>query len=181
MAGSRRAVLVLLGWMAWPASTSMAVADPAAALPPRFHVAADVRPVFAHLLSGSPTFRRQVDRLVEAGVRVVVDIAAPWDLPRRTEAVSTMVYDEGKVCFVRVRLRGGSDWKRSLPHELEHALEQVDGLNLARLAERHGSGVWKTSGTTYETSRAVAAAEQVVAELRRAGDPPVQLAQRAVP
>jgi hypothetical protein len=61
-----------------------------------------------------------------------------------------------------------------IAHELEHVIEQVQGVNLAALAERKGSGVYRVDmpGRPYETKRAKAAGQAVDREFREGDEPP---------
>lgn len=55
-----------------------------------------------------------------------------------------------------------------IAHELEHVIEQVQGVDLAALAEQRGSGVYRIDmpGRPYETKRAKAAGQAVDREFR---------------
>ena len=98
-------------------------------LPMRFHVADYIAPRFLDLLAFSPTFRNQCQRIVDADVRVVVETGAPWDFDRQVRAKSVIVRDEqGRVRFVRVKVRPEADLIVVLPHEMEHVLEQLKNL-----------------------------------------------------
>jgi hypothetical protein len=50
-------------------------------------------------------------------------------------------------------------------HEFEHLLEQIEGLDLKRLARVKGSGVRVLEGRVFETDRAQAAGRLVAAEM----------------
>ena len=52
-------------------------------------------------------------------------------------------------------------------HEFEHLLEQIEGLDLKRLAGVKGSGVRVLEGQVFETDRAQAAGRLVAAEASR--------------
>ena len=54
-----------------------------------------------------------------------------------------------------------------LAHEFEHILEQIEGLDLRRLARVKGSGVHEVEYAVFETDRAQAAGRVVAAETGR--------------
>jgi hypothetical protein len=138
------------------------------ASPPRFHVTPTVRPYFDALLNTSATFRDQCRRIVAAGVRVVIEVGAPQDFARGIEALSTLVRDESRqVRFVRVRLSYEAPWPRLVPHELEHVLEQIEGVNLAQVAARRDGRVWRVNEHAFETRRAQSAGETVYREYHK--------------
>jgi hypothetical protein len=127
-------------------------------------VSRQVRPAFDDLLAASPTFREQCRRIVAAGVKVMIEVGLPDDFPRGTDGISKLVRDEARrIRFARVRLSYGSSWPRLIPHELEHVLEQIDGLNLAEMAARQDGRAWRV-GDAYETRRAQLAGELVSRE-----------------
>jgi hypothetical protein len=51
-----------------------------------------------------------------------------------------------------------------LAHELEHVLEQIDGVDLAGEERRGNRRVWRTAGRAFETARAIDAADRVLRE-----------------
>jgi hypothetical protein len=79
--------------------------------------------------------------------------------------------------FANVELYLPGDVIEILAHELEHVLEQVDGLELPHLAEVRGSGVLQVGRDNYETDRAFAVGRRVSAEVQ-AGRMRQRLAER---
>ena len=106
------------------------------ALPPaRIVVTAEVRPMLERMWRDSPTFRRQCARLVEASITVVVRLVGPSGELAVAAAISRIDLQDGLVTSADVRL--GSVEPRYLAHEIEHVLEQLDGVDL-----RIGRGAW---------------------------------------
>jgi hypothetical protein len=142
--------------LAWLMPTLAAAAPPdEAVLPPRFHVADAVQPRFLDLLARSATFRAQCQRIADAGVRVVIEIGAPWDFPRQINGLSKLIRDdEGRLAFVRVKLSMTAPWSVLLPHELEHVVEALEGVDVAAIAARRDGRAWKVGGRVFETRRA---------------------------
>jgi hypothetical protein len=63
-----------------------------------------------------------------------------------------------------VHLPPGTDYSELIGHEFEHLLEQVEGLDLRRLARVRGSGVWSVERELFESDRAQDAGRIVAAE-----------------
>jgi len=137
-------------------------------LPPRFHVAESVERRFLDLLNFSPTFRAQCRRIVDAEVRVVIEVGTPWDFEPQIRGKSLVVRDDaGAVRFVRMKLRRDADLSVLLPHEMEHVLEQLEGVDLASLSKQINGGAWRVGPHAYETRRAELAGHVVDREYRR--------------
>jgi hypothetical protein len=148
---------------------SVIPAEEASPIPPRFYMDGDVlKARFVHLWDRSPTFREQCRRIVDAGIVVVIETAAVADLMRwRVRARSIILKNEhGRVQFVRVQIGEDEKWVVHLPHELEHVVEQIEGLDLVREARRTHGHVWSVAGGAYETLRARQVGLQVAREAR---------------
>jgi hypothetical protein len=149
-----------------PGGSPSTAADAAVPIPPKFYVPDSLESRFVDLWQRSPTFRGQCRIIAGAGVVVVIEIAPPAALVLRgVHAWSSIVKSErGLVRFARVRLANDGRWSLHLPHELEHIVEQIEGIDLDREARRSGQ-VWVVAGGAYETLRAKRVAEQVRREL----------------
>ena len=138
---------------------SLAVPGP---LPPGWIVVtAEVRPMLDRMWRDSPTFRRQCARLVDASVTVVVRLVAPSGLA--VAAISRINIQHGLVASADVRL--GSVEPRYLAHEIEHVLEQLDGVDLRSAVTRGVRGVATVRPELFETARAISVGAQVAHEL----------------
>jgi hypothetical protein len=92
----------------------------------------------------------------------------PSDFNSQINAYSKLVRDEqGRLAFVRVRLSHNGSWSMLIPHELEHIVEQLDGVNLAASAAQQDGRTWRVGGETYETRRAHDAGRLVHQEYRK--------------
>ena len=171
---------MLVAASVWLLCVTGAAAQPRTAIPPGFHVPPIVAPVVTRLLETSATFRRQVDWIVEARIRVVIAVAAPWELPVGAVATATIGRVERSVTFVRIRLVLNAQLGHLLAHELEHVIEQLDGVDLRQLAKARDGRAWETARGSFETARAFAAGERVRAELRGRGAP-TMMAHRVDP
>jgi hypothetical protein len=119
----------------------------------------------AELWGASPTFRQQCTRLADANVTVTL-VFSPR-LPAGLRAASKILRKNGRVFFMSAMLRDEVHLEEDLPHELEHAIEQIEGRDLEADAAA-GRGAWAASAHGYETERARAAATRVREELQEA-------------
>lgn len=146
------------------ASATALVREPAA-LPSNLDFSAVFRQDALTMLRLSPTFRTQCTRIARTphlSVIVRRSILVPADaavtrIERRASG--------GLEADVQIGLIG--DPIKLIAHELEHVLEQLDGVDLAAMAARRDTGVYTTPKHGYfETARAIAIGERVVREVR---------------
>jgi hypothetical protein len=72
------------------------------------------------------------------------------------------------------------DMVELLPHELEHVIEQLDGVDLVALAAAGTDGVSEVDPRIFETARARAAGRAVIRELFGGTDPALSTAAKRV-
>ena len=141
-------------------------------------------PLVEQLLRRSPTVRRQWQAIGASRLVRVSLIASPLLRESTATRARTAVsrYAFGAVRAV-VELPSAVDITELLAHELEHVLEQVEGLNLPALAKDGSSGVQALARGVYETDRArnagLAALREVYGETDRAVSTAVRGLQRA--
>jgi hypothetical protein len=80
----------------------------------------------------------------------------------RTEITQT---DRGRL-LAAVEINPLGNFMELLAHELEHVIEQLDGIDLKAKAAVAESGVRNSTGGTFETSRAVRVGSVVAFEAR---------------
>ena len=117
------------------------------------------------MLQRSPMFRRQCLRLAAAPhLDVVVRMLHPFASgpPARTQITQA---GNGRV-IADVEINPLGDFMELLAHELEHVIEQLDGVDLKAKAAVAESGVRNATGGTFETSRAVRVGSVVAFEAR---------------
>ena len=73
----------------------------------------------------------------------------------------------GGQLIATVEINPYGDFTELLAHELEHVIEQLDGIDLAAKATVARSGVRNCADGTFETSRAVRVGTLVALEARR--------------
>jgi hypothetical protein len=169
--------LIFLAVIAVAGGRGMAAGTPSGQAPPDHQPAAETLVLPANvsgdivhqtfltkLLKDSPTFRNQCRRLAAATqlqVRVLVD-----DEPRRDITVNgrtAMTYKGGVLISAHVYLRPSPRVMEFIAHELEHIIEQLDGVDLA--AEAGKGAVWKSGTGRFETRRAIEIGRRVATEI----------------
>ena len=140
------------------AATAAATALPAnVEIPPSF--AGFVQDIWIR----SATFRAQCTRLAQArgwSVRLFVS-----GQPIGGARARTTFAHHGQRHQAEIRLFFADHTRvELLAHELEHVLEQVDGVDLARLERLGARGVFSTNTGLFETDRAVEAGRRVARE-----------------
>ena len=182
-------IRIILGICAVAAWTDLVIArQPEAPLPANL----EVDPMFEVVVQGmhqrSPAFRRQIARLGAA--RTLRVRLLPEDQPRPTlasHARTAVIFDAGFPVDAHVYLRMTPQISRFIAHELEHIIEQLDGVDL-RAQEANGVA-WKSGDSSFETQRSIEAGLLVEREVARAvrvapkvavaaGPAPLSIAQR---
>ena len=131
-----------------------------------------MRSTLEAMLRRSPVFRRQCLRLAHARqVRIVLRNAqtpnyADGAAPRALSRISVAV--DGGI-FAAVELRTIRDLPELIAHEIEHVLEQLDGIDLRASAGRSDTGVRLCADGSYETTRAVRIGEAVARQMQAGG------------
>ena len=134
--------------------------------PPNLIVPSSFRPTIETMLERSPMFRRQGLRLAAAPhLSVVVRMLHPLTGGPRARTQIRTASDNRVTAAVEINPSG--DFVELIAHELEHIIEQLDGIDLAAKAAVARSGV-RTCVGGFETSRAVRIGA-VVAQETRAG------------
>jgi hypothetical protein len=135
-----------------------------------------LEPLVSTLLAKSETFRRQWDIIrTSRFIRVTVvsrpGMQDPGSARARTE-VSRYAYGAIRAT---IEIPSATDLPELLPHEFEHVVEQLEGLDLRDLARRH-EGVFEVRKGVFETARARAAGLQVYREVYGETDAAVEAA-----
>jgi Tol biopolymer transport system component len=123
------------------------------------------RPFLDKMWQSSPTFREQCRRLgAETGLRVSVLVE---DRPGRAlsvDARTVLTHQDGSLTVAHVYLKPSSNAAELIAHEIEHILEQLDGVDLK--AQAGNGAVWKSGDGAFETRRAIEAGRRVADEIR---------------
>jgi hypothetical protein len=116
----------------------------------------------------SPTFRRQCLRVASSPK---LSIVLQPDLPptrSRARAWTSMLRGDGGRLHAVIEIGNLSSLPELIAHEMEHVIEQLDGIDLSAKARLPLSGVRRclgVEGTVFETTRAVAIGERVAHEV----------------
>jgi hypothetical protein len=117
------------------------------------------------MLRSSPTFRAQCTRIARAP-ELQISVRRSVLSPAQS-ALTRLVRHDGRLdAEVEIGLFG--DAEMLIAHEFEHIIEQLDGVDLAAMADRAGTGV-RTDPRTgqFETDRAIAIGQRVAHEVSR--------------
>ena len=134
-------------------------------IPRNIEVARTLQPVFEQALEQSPTIQRQCQRIADAPhVRVTIRLQVGRLLAGARAEATIARYELGAV-FAQIRLPVCVNPIEMLAHELEHVLEQMDGVSLTRLAEDRRNGVSRLADGVFETRRAEAAGRAAALEI----------------
>lgn len=134
-------------------------------LPANVDMPRDLARVFRRIYERSPTFRAQCERIASAdNLRVTVRIDVR--IPSRCRAF-TIVRRQGYDIHAEVHLPASNALIELVGHEFEHVIEQIEGLDLKRLARVKGSGVREAEPRVFETDRAQLAGRVVAREVDR--------------
>jgi hypothetical protein len=134
------------------------------AVPENLTVVPTYRETVESMIERSPAFRRQCMRIAAAAhLSVVVRIKHPLSAGPRARTQITRA-DEGRL-IAAVEIDPFGDFMELLAHELEHVIEQLDGIDLAAKANIANSGV-HSCAEGFETRRAVRVGTLVALEAR---------------
>jgi hypothetical protein len=140
------------------------------ALPANLIVADVYLSVVEAMRARSPTFRRQCARIAAATGLVVVIQSEPPVTPPQSAAITHFArYEFGRM-RATVRVAISERLPELIAHELEHVLEQLDGIDLAAKARLPSSGVSLCHcgrEEAFETTRAIATGRRVADEFAR--------------
>jgi hypothetical protein len=116
----------------------------------------------------SPTFRRQCLRIANApNVTITLGVDNSRG-ERETRAYTTITRNQHGDLLAVVRIKEVAHAPELIAHELEHIIEQLDGVDLGVMASLDETGVRRCdcrSTDTFETIRAVSVGAQVAREV----------------
>jgi hypothetical protein len=147
--------------------------------PTNIVIQAELRAAVAQLWEGSPTFRAQCQKIGEhKRYRIAVVIEPSLTLGRSWRAQCVLrAYSSGFVT-ARVMVPLSRQLPELIPHELEHVIEHIDGINVQHEAKRSGTGAYDTGSGRVETARAVRVGRQARQELESSRDAVALLTRR---
>lgn len=139
------------------------------AIPPNISVSDVYRPLVESMLRGSPTFRRQCVRIAGESMLSVSLVVDPPPKRYSARATTRLTRNDRGWLSAAVHISPLEDTEELIAHELEHIIEQLDGVDLAKHAAKPRTGVVAIdpSGSVFETVRARRMGLKVVSELRQ--------------
>ena len=145
--------ILSLGLIAAGQARVLAASDETFSIPANLHMSRDLQPRFNVMLAASPTFRSQCQRLADQTdlyVRLIVDPRLT-DGPIRARSVISRLRSGAVVAFVSI---GASpDPAEWLAHEIEHVIEQLEGVKLHALAANEPERLANKPGHVRNRSR----------------------------
>lgn len=147
-------------------SLAQSPGDACVELPSNIRVADGYRAWVVDLIARSPTLHRQCVAIARAP-----SVAVRFDFTHRLIGVdrarTSFTRDRGQVMSAVIAIPLSRDFTELLAHELEHVVEQIEGVNLRRLSQVRDSGVRQVGHNVFETTRALAAGRAAARETRR--------------
>jgi hypothetical protein len=140
-------------------------ATKADALPNNFNAAKTLRPLLGIMWQRSRTFRAQCARIEGASSLQVVLTQVRESQAGRGGARAQFTRSN-RLLHAQIivsRELGPNSLIELIAHELEHVIEQLDGVRLTDRAQ----GVFRDAGGIFETARAAYIGQQVAREVRR--------------
>jgi hypothetical protein len=123
-----------------------------------------LKPLLTRIWKQSRTFRRQCAR-IDAEARLLVHVYAATSFSQSGDRATTHIHRGATGLEAKVYLASRpSDLIELLAHEFEHIIEQLDGLDLPRLARLTPTTVWARGNQEFETQRAIHTGRLVAAE-----------------
>ena len=136
------------------------------ALPPNLYVSDTFKPVVETMLRQSRTFRRQCLRIAD-DPRLSVYLAPAMD-PRRFDVRATTHFARKQTGLTAtITIFPVNQHVELIAHEIEHVIEQLDGVDLVSFAAMPGTGVHAVhlNGNVFETTRALTVGLKVAGEV----------------
>jgi hypothetical protein len=165
------AVAIVMG--SWARQAGAQASEPSEAVErcaiplPALQIAAPLEPIVREMCRRSLTFRRQLIRVVDAPGLVVTVAISRIPTSNHANAMTRLARKHGVLRRAEVEI-GPADEARLvelIAHELEHVLEQLDGVNLTQLAQGPGViSIGHEGGQSFETARARQIGLDVAAE-----------------
>lgn len=136
-----------------------------AALPPNVVMPKYLKPILQRMIERSRTFRLQCQKIGSATqLRIAIEL-----VPRLSDcqcrALSNIKrYGTGFVLIKIQIIVPNIHLVEVIGHEFEHALEQIEGLDLRMLASTQSKYVYKSASGGFETKRAMRAGSTIEQE-----------------
>ena len=157
---------VCLSWLAVAQPARAQTTETVVQLPANLQLPRELQVEVAALWQRSPIFRGQCERIAAARfltVKLQYLLHSAHQL-RSYRALTTYKRNADGTAEAFVRVGTNGPLPELIGHELEHVLEQLEGLPLRRLAAYANTNVSRTDDDVYETERARVTGRQVFDE-----------------
>jgi hypothetical protein len=143
---------------------------PSADVPPNLMAPPGYRRLLESMLVRSGTFRRQCQRIA-ATRDLLVNLTASGVTRTHAIRARTRIVRQGDLLTATIDVMRLTDPAEVIAHEIEHIIEQLDGIDLASKVMLDATGVRASFGdeTAFETRRATRVGLIVADEVRRGG------------
>ena len=125
-----------------------------AELPSNLTIAKSLRPVAEMMLKRSAIFRRQCLRIADAP-HLTISIGRFHPLPSDRARARTRFSRRDGAIHAEVEIAPLTDMVELIAHEIEHVIEQLDGIDLKLQASLRGTAASLCPDGSFETVRAV--------------------------
>lgn len=137
-------------------------------VPQNLRVPPAYRPYVEMMVRWSPTFRRQCLRLANAPWLTIVLRPLPARPSEFVRARTHFSIDSRSQMTATMTIGAVDDQVELIAHEIEHVIEQLDGVDLRARARLPATGVTSCDDDSgYETIRAIRAGRAAADEVRR--------------
>jgi hypothetical protein len=147
---------------------SRAPADDSEELPPNFDVPQLYRSLVETMLKRSPTFRRQAERIRQSPYLTVAIENSPPPVGTNSLAWTRISRDSKNNLQATILISPRDRLVELLAHEIEHVIEQLDGVDLHVKSRLQSTGVRHCDCAdmgAYETRRAIVTGQRVAREV----------------
>jgi hypothetical protein len=142
----------------------VAVAPSDAGPPPNLVAPLPYLALIETMLQRSPTFRRQCARIAaEPQLTVAIERGLPSD--KAAAAETRVMRGAGGRRHAAIRIWHQAHLIELIAHELEHVIEQLDGVDLPARAAGEATGVYEHADNRFETRRAALIGRKVAREV----------------
>ncbi len=120
------------------------------------------------MLERSPTFRRQCARLAAAGNQLTIELRGESRVLGRRAPAWTTVRRHARGLHAVMTITPAGHTPELIAHEVEHVIEQVDGVDLASMSRLGATGVRQCDCgdfSAFETTRAIRTGQRVAREV----------------
>jgi hypothetical protein len=145
-------------------TTSMEAETSASDIPRNIHATPRLAPVLLGMWRRSGTFREQCRRIAMSPTLAVTMRLVPTRIEGEFPALSQVARYADDAVDVTIRIAWSIEYAELIGHELEHAIEAAEGVDLDALAAAKDGSAFRNSRGYFETRRAAMVGQTVARE-----------------